>query len=98
MTTIRAPHAPDDGQRRRGNGGRRRRRGAEDGRAAGTGRVARRTADVGGAGAGWRESNRQSDKIKIRYDCPIFFVRRSGQFLGWTGSFSRAELIVFKMW
>ena len=51
---------------------------------------------MGGAGAGWRESNRQSDKIKIRYDCPIFFVRRSGQFLGWTGSFSRAELIVLK--
>ena len=54
MTTIRAPHAPDDGQRRRGNGGRRRRRGAEGGRAAGTGRMAPWTADVGGDGAGGR--------------------------------------------
>ena len=54
MTTIRAPHASNNGQGQRGNGGQQRRRGAEGGRAAGKGRVARRTADVGGAGAGGR--------------------------------------------
>ena len=54
MTTIRAPHAPDDGQRQRGNGGQQRRRDVEGGRATGTGMVVRWTADVGGAGAGRR--------------------------------------------